>query len=527
MSPRDALKRITSPFSTPQKGAFLRRSLSLSSEAASRLEALAADIEALPVEEKVSFVRTSPARSVGAATRWFALSDAVSLALGFVTAWLVSAALNSLFLGRDFPSLLGAEEVLRAAHYGVIGLGVMAWLWHKGHYNRRQPFWMEAQQIVKACAFAVMVDGFFQFAAKQDFSRLWLVSGWVFAAAFLLLFRFLVRRGLRVRGAWQIRTLLVGSGTMADEARAALRSESGLGYEIAMQIENLPLLLERAGGSWKTLCDRFNADHIVIALDGKALAEAEESLAQLSREGLSFSVSPPLRHLPVLGMEPQYFFNHDVMLMVPGSNLEQPLPRFLKRAFDVLASGFALLLLSPILLPVAFLVRRDGGPVFFGDLRIGRDGRAFYCLKFRSMVMNADAVLADYLRRNPDKQAEWDIYRKLRGEDPRVTRIGRFLRRWSVDELPQLINVFRGEMSLVGPRPIMFKERNVYGKDLAHYCRVRPGLTGVWQVSGRCEVSFAQRVQMDLWYIRNWSLWHDIAVLCKTLPAILKKTGAY
>ncbi len=141
--------------------------------------------------------------------------------------------------------------------------------------------------------------------------------------------------------------------------------------------------------------------------------------------------------------------------------------------------------------------------------------------------MNADAVLADYLRRNPDKQAEWDIYRKLRGEDPRVTRIGRFLRRWSVDELPQLINVFRGEMSLVGPRPIMFKERNVYGKDLAHYCRVRPGLTGVWQVSGRCEVSFAQRVQMDLWYIRNWSLWHDIAVLCKTFAAILKKTGAY
>jgi hypothetical protein len=130
-----------------------------------------------------------------------------------------------------------------------------------------------------------MVDGFFQFAAKQDFSRLWLVSGWVFAAAFLLLFRFLVRRGLRARGTWQIRTLLVGSGTMADEARAALRSESGLGYEIAMQIENLPLLLERAGGSWKTLCDRFNADHIVIALDGKALAEAEESLAQLSREG--------------------------------------------------------------------------------------------------------------------------------------------------------------------------------------------------------------------------------------------------
>ncbi len=525
MSPRDALKRITSPFSFSYKDVVSGRNFS--SEALRRMETLAAEIESLPVEAPASYVRLMPARQVGTALRQFVLTDAAALFLGFLTAWFVAGVANVLFLQRTFLPLLGGEELLRLAHYGAVAGGVMIWFWHKGHYSRRQPFWMETQQIVKACGFAMIVDGFFQFAAKQDFSRLWLVSGWVFAGALLVLFRALARRRLRARGLWQIRTLLVGSGPMADEARAALHSESGLGYEIAMQVENLPLLLERAGNSWKNLCDRFNADHIVIALDGAALAQAEGALAQLSREGLSYSVSPPLRHLPVLGMAPQYFFNHDVMLMVPGSNLEHPLPRFLKRAFDVLASGLALLFLSPVLLPLAWLVRRDGGPVFFGDVRIGRDGKAFHCLKFRSMVADSDAVLKDYLKTRPEKQAEWLVYRKLRGEDPRVTKIGRFLRRWSLDELPQLINVLRGDMSLVGPRPIMFKERNLYGRDLAHYCRVRPGLTGVWQVSGRCEVSFAQRVQMDLWYIRNWSLWHDVAVLCKTVPAILKKTGAY
>ncbi len=509
MPPRDTLKRIRTPFAFPQRGYSFQQD-PVSCEAVRKLETLASEIEALPIEETISYVRTLPVRRPDAALRWFVLSDMLAFSAGLVAAW------------QGAPG-----EWLRLAQYALTAVGVMLWLWHKGHYARRQPFWMEAQQIVKACGFAMIVDGFLQFATKQDLSRLWLVSGWLFVAIGLLALRGVARSFLHRRGVWQIRTLLVGSGPIADEARAALRSETGLGYEIAMQIENLPLLLERTGGSWKNLCDRFNADHIVIALDSKALAEAEPALEQLSRERLSYSISPPLRHLPVLGMEPQYFFNYDVMLMVPGSHLEHPLPRFLKRFLDVLASSFALLALSPVLLPIALLIKKDGGPMFFGDLRVGHDGRAFYCLKFRSMVLDSDKVLARYFEENPDKKAEWDIYRKLRGEDPRVTRIGRFLRRWSVDELPQLINVLRGDMSLVGPRPIMFRERSLYGRDLAHYCRVRPGLTGVWQVSGRCEVSFAQRVQMDLWYIRNWSLWHDIAILCKTLPAILKKTGAY
>jgi lipopolysaccharide/colanic/teichoic acid biosynthesis glycosyltransferase len=142
------------------------------------------------------------------------------------------------------------------------------------------------------------------------------------------------------------------------------------------------------------------------------------------------------------------------------------------------------------------------------------------------MIPNSQEVLQKHLQAHPEARIEWDADQKLKN-DPRITPIGNFLRSTSLDELPQLINVLRGEMSLVGPRPIVTDEVSKYEHDIAHYYRVRPGITGLWQVSGRNDVSYTQRVQMDSWYVRNWSLWHDIAILCKTLPALLKRSGAY
>lgn len=525
MSPREALKRMAAPFA-PQRTqpSFTSKELS---GAHQRLADIMAEVAAIQIGDRFPQQRALPRRDVAEALRWFLFTDLLALAFGFVAAWAAAAVTNSVFLDRDFPGLLGWEEARRVGEFALVGIGVLVWFWHRGHYRMRKPFWLEAHQVVGAFAFAMLVDGFLQFAAKQDLSRLWLMAGWGVAALSVIVLRGVVRRFMRRRGIWQIRTLLVGGGPVAEEARAALRSEPGLGYEVVMQIENLPLLLEQAGNSWEKLCDRFSADYVVIALDSKALAEAEMPIARLVREGIPFSVSPPLRHLPVLGMTPQYFFNHDVMLMTHSSNLEMPLPRFLKRSIDVIGSGLGLLALSPLMLGLAYLVRRDGGPVFFGDIRIGLDGKPFYCLKFRSMVMNGDEVFKKYLEENPDKKREWMKFHKLRDFDPRVTKVGAFMRKWSIDELPQLINVFRGDMSLVGPRPIMFRERNAYNEGMIHYSRVRPGLTGLWQVSGRSDVSFERRVEMDGWYVRNWSLWHDIAILCKTVPAILKKTGAY
>jgi Undecaprenyl-phosphate galactose phosphotransferase WbaP len=198
----------------------------------------------------------------------------------------------------------------------------------------------------------------------------------------------------------------------------------------------------------------------------------------------------------------------------------------LKRVFDVLAGGFLMLMLLPIFLLLAALVAKDGGSPFYGHTRIGQNGRRFKCYKFRSMVRDADKVLKDLLDRDPVARAEWEKDFKLKN-DVRVTPVGALLRKTSLDELPQLWNVLRGDMSLVGPRPVVEKEIARYGDEAAYYLLAKPGMTGLWQVSGRNDTDYARRVFLDAWYVRNWSLWYDIAILFKTVGVVLRRDGAY
>ena len=198
-----------------------------------------------------------------------------------------------------------------------------------------------------------------------------------------------------------------------------------------------------------------------------------------------------------------------------------------KRALDMIGAGIGLVLLSPFFLIVALMVRADGGPAFFAHQRVGRGGKLFGCLKFRSMVIDSQARLETLLANDPAARAEWEATRKLKN-DPRITRIGRFLRSTSLDELPQLINVLRGEMSLVGPRPVQEAEIDrYYGASAAHYMAVRPGITGLWQVSGRSETSYESRVALDVSYVSRPSLLADISILLRTPVAVLSRRGAH
>jgi lipopolysaccharide/colanic/teichoic acid biosynthesis glycosyltransferase len=198
-----------------------------------------------------------------------------------------------------------------------------------------------------------------------------------------------------------------------------------------------------------------------------------------------------------------------------------------KRALDILGAGALLLVALPAFLVIAVLVKLDGGRAFYAHERVGRDGRLFGCLKFRSMVMDADRRLAALLATDADARAEWEASRKLKN-DPRVTWIGRVLRATSLDELPQLINVLKGEMSLVGPRPVQASELAVYyGAAAQHYMAVRPGITGPWQVSGRSDTSYAQRVALDVAYATQPSLLTDVKILLRTPAAVLARRGAY
>lgn len=197
-----------------------------------------------------------------------------------------------------------------------------------------------------------------------------------------------------------------------------------------------------------------------------------------------------------------------------------------KRAIDTAVALTALCLLLPLLLLIAVLIwASDGRAPIFRHVRLGRHGRPFGCLKFRSMIVNGDAVLAAHLAAHPDARAEWAATHKLT-RDPRVTTLGQVLRKTSLDELPQLWNVLRGEMSLVGPRPIVQAEVARYGRAFATCFAVPPGVTGLWQVSGRSDTSYAERVALDLDYASRWSLRRDITIMLRTVPAVLAQRGS-
>ena len=197
-----------------------------------------------------------------------------------------------------------------------------------------------------------------------------------------------------------------------------------------------------------------------------------------------------------------------------------------KRLFDIIFGIALIIFLAPLMLVIAVLVKLDGGPILYGHRRVGANGQSFRCWKFRSMVLNADRVLADVLRSNPEACAQWERDFKLKS-DPRITPIGRFLRTTSLDELPQLFNVIRGEMSLIGPRPIVIEEIERYGEAFRHYCACRPGMTGLWQVSGRNGVDYVRRVKFDEQYATGWSFLLDLVVLCRTVVVVTQRSGAY
>ncbi|MBO9196852.1 sugar transferase [Rhizobium sp. 16-449-1b] len=200
---------------------------------------------------------------------------------------------------------------------------------------------------------------------------------------------------------------------------------------------------------------------------------------------------------------------------------------WIKRGLDFVLASLGLILLSPMIaMVVVVLLVAQGRPIFISQKRIGKDGVLFPCLKFRSMVNNASEALALHLASNPHLRAEWNATRKLQ-DDPRVTPLGRFLRKSSVDEIPQLLNVLCGQMSLVGPRPIVAGEVELYGPHFGHYTMVRPGMTGLWQISGRSDTSYGTRVDLDVQYVSERSTWGDIVIMLKTIPAVLQTRGSY
>jgi undecaprenyl-phosphate galactose phosphotransferase len=353
--------------------------------------------------------------------------------------------------------------------------------------------------------------------------------------------RRVLKAALMRAGGWIRPMVIVGWGENAIETARAFSAESLMGFNLVAflipegQNKFSQKCTDRNGNVVPSISIGKNPDqtlhylgdpHVILALEQGGFDTYPEIIQQLSRPGRDIQIVPSIRGLPLYGMEVSHLFSHEVLLLSVRNNLARRWPQLLKRGFDIVASLSALVIGSPILCWIAIKVLASGRPIFYGHKRVGRNGKPFPCYKFRTMMPNADVLLRELLANDPAAKEEWERDFKLKN-DPRITPIGRFLRRTSLDELPQLWNVLKGEMSLVGPRPIVDAELERYGNQVDYYLEARPGITGLWQISGRNDITYDTRVYLDAWYVKNWSLFSDLVILFKTVKVIFKKDGAY
>ena len=473
---------------------------------------------------------------------WLALADALALLISFTLAVGLMAWLRSHRMLAGVSYWWSWEGMQQAQAFGLLALLTVSLFWWRGHYSLRMPFWDELLEICKSLLLAALLNGMVVLFAKWPVSRfLWSIS-WSLALLLVPLLRSKMKAWLLARGRWALPTVIVGAGANALEAWRAMQSEPLLGFDVRNFVavgevgpamlevaegRSLPVVHLQAGELQGWLKDQGHP-HVTIAVTEDELRALQGEIELLSLRYKDLHVIPPLAGLPLFGITGNHFFSHEVLLLRVRNNLAMPSLMLAKRAFDFCGALFGLLLLSPLFAYVGWQIKRQGGPggVFFGHVRVGMNGKPFKCWKFRTMVHNSKEVLEQLLATDPQARAEWDKDFKLRN-DPRITKIGAFLRKTSLDEIPQLWNVLRGEMSLVGPRPIIEAELERYAERVDFYLEARPGLTGLWQVSGRNETTYAERVALDAWYVKNWNLWYDIAILCKTVRTVLTGKGAY
>jgi len=429
----------------------------------------------------------------------------------------------------------------RLLSFFLLSLVTLALFKLKGHHAKRRPYSNEIREVLKIVLIMGLIDASLIFLGKRNSSRAALLMTWLLAPCFVLFLRGLVKFLLLKVGGWIRPMVIIGWGENALQTARAFDEEALMGYRlIAFLIPEGQECFEHQylnrskqvvpcislGQDPEKTLKALGDPHAVVALEHGGVDAYQSIIQQVSRRVANMQVVPAVHGLPLYGMEVNHFFTHEVLLLTMRNNLARPGLQVIKRCFDLTASIAVLIVGSPVLLWIAAKVMASGRPIFYGHRRVGQNGKHFLCYKFRTMAVNADVLLKELLERDPAARAEWDRDFKLKS-DPRITSIGHFLRRTSLDELPQLWNVLKGEMSLVGPRPIVDAELERYGNQVDYYLEAKPGVTGLWQVSGRNDVSYDTRVYLDAWYVKNWSLFNDIVILLKTVKVIFKKDGAY
>jgi Undecaprenyl-phosphate galactose phosphotransferase WbaP len=332
---------------------------------------------------------------------------------------------------------------------------------------------------------------------------------------------------------WGSPAVIFGAGETGQRIAKSLMDQPGLGLKPMAIVDDDPQYTGFVRGipvlrSFELAAmgaDSYASAYAVVAMPGLPSARF---LAMIEKCGLHFTrilMIPNFANIYNLGASPKNVGGMLALEVCHDAFLRER--HWPKRVLDLSLTALGAVIVLPLIAILALWIKADSsGPVFYSQRRIGQDSREFQAWKFRSMVENADEILEQYLQENPSLRDEWERAHKLRN-DPRITRAGRFLRATSLDELPQLWNVLKGEMSLVGPRPIVAAEIPKYGNQFSLYTKVKSGLTGMWQISGRSDTSYDERVQLDSFYVRNWSVWLDLYILFRTVEIVAQRKGAY
>ena len=414
---------------------------------------------------------------------------------------------------------------------------------YEGLYVRRLPYWEETKDIIKA----VMLFGIFSYAIvsiaklSDSVSRLVIGITGVFLLFAVPFARLWAKRFLYGLGLWKENTIIIGTDEIAVLAAEGLAKEDYLGYNVIGflddDIEKTGKEITAGNGKYKIFgsvkhlkkfIGALNISAVIIAKPSFSEEKLSELVSIIQKYAKNIIIIPDLRGMPLFNSEINYLIANHLILLNTKNNLKSALNILVKRAFDITVSVmlFPFILLAVTVLSI--LIKIDSkGPVFYSHKRVGKNGKTINVYKFRSMHKDADDRLKRILKNDEDAKKEWGTYFKLKN-DPRITKAGNFLRKTSLDELPQIFNVFKGDMSLVGPRPVLKKEIDEYYRENSqYYLMVKPGITGLWQVSGRNDTSYDFRVKLDTWYVLNWSLWLDVIILFKTVKVVIKKEGSY
>jgi Undecaprenyl-phosphate galactose phosphotransferase WbaP len=370
--------------------------------------------------------------------------------------------------------------------------------------------------------------------SDETLSRGALLLGAILSMGFLVTIRTAIRAWFSRFPWWGRPVVILGAGLTGDLIVKNLLRQRYLGWRPraifdddparhGTTLHGIPVVgaLDQAG----PLARQQSIDTAIVAMPGASIERLRELELANQRTFPNLILLPNFCAYASMWVQPCDFGG--ILGLHIQRNLLHPWPRLCKRFTDLALCLFGSLFVLPLTALLVVLIRLESpGPAFYSQERIGRDGRRFRAWKFRSMIANAEAVLQDYLAAHPELRDEWERDHKLRN-DPRVTRVGRFLRKTSLDELPQLWNVWIGQMSLVGPRPIVAAEIPKYRDLFGLYTEVRPGITGLWQVSGRNDTTYDERVNLDASYVRNWSVWLDLWILIRTIRVVLLGKGAY